>query len=110
MFNQIVRVILMCLAAVSLCGCKRSAPTTPARESNSQGASEQFIALMNSGRNAFVQGNITNALVAYKKAATIAPRDLDLSLNLANCYLASGQNEDALRETDAALKIDNNSA
>ncbi|HUS35071.1 MAG TPA: FG-GAP-like repeat-containing protein [Verrucomicrobiae bacterium] len=65
---------------------------------------------MNAARNAFVQNDFTNALAIYKKAEAIAPNDLDVRLNLASCNLASGRTDEALREADEALKIDNNSA
>ena len=65
---------------------------------------------MNAGKNYFDQGDATNALVVYKKAAAIVPNDLDVHLNLANAYLMAGAATDAIREADEVLKLDPNSA
>lgn len=111
MAKHFVRVVLFCLLIAGLSGCNRSPRSSgganAAAESN---ASDEFIALMNAARNAFVQSDLTNALAIYKKAEAIAPNDLDLRLNLASCNLASSRTDEALREADEALKIDNNSA
>src|SRR5262249_54519238 len=73
------------LLAVCLASCKRSpssiAPGSP---------SDQFLRLMNAGKNYLDQGDATNALAVYKKAEAIVPHDVDVRLNLANCYLLGG--------------------
>jgi hypothetical protein len=65
---------------------------------------------MNAGKNYLDQGDATNALAIYKKAAAIVPNDADVHLNLANSYLVGGIAEGAIREADEVLKIEPNSA
>ena len=65
---------------------------------------------MNVGKNHFDQGDATNAVAAYKKAAAIVPNDADVHLNLANAHLMAGAAEDAIREADDVLKLEPNSA
>jgi hypothetical protein len=83
-------------------GCKRAdSPKSPA---------DQFLSLMNVGRNYLDQGDATNAIATYKKAQAIFPNDADLHLNMANGYLAGGAAEEAIREADEVLKLEPNSA
>ena len=72
--------------------------------------SDQFLSLMNAGKNYLDQGDATNALAIYKQAEAIVPNDADVRLNLANSYLANGAAEEAIREADEVLKLDPNSA
>ena len=65
---------------------------------------------MNAGRNHLAQGDATNALVTYKKAAALVPNDIDVHLNLANASLLAGATAEAIRETDEVLKLEPNSA
>src|SRR2546422_3514753 len=99
------------LLAFCLAGCNRS----PSGSSNQQaaapnGLSEQFLSLMNAGKNYLDQGDATNALAIYKKAAAIVPTDADVRLNMANCYLLGGAAVEAIREADEVLKLEANSA
>src|SRR5256885_9140706 len=102
-----------CLLLLVFClaGCKRSPsgsanqPTAPPKT-----PSDQFLSLMNAGKNYLDQGDATNALAIYKKAEAIVPNDADLRLNLANCYLLGGAAVEAIREADEILKLEPNSA
>src|SRR5688572_8835331 len=111
------RFVQCCVLLLAFCfaGCNRNSPDSsgdPARNQSAtapQGLSDQFISLMNAGKNYFDQGDATNALVVYKKAAAIVPNDLDVHLNLANAYLMAEAATDAIREADEVLKLDPNS-
>ena len=65
---------------------------------------------MNIGKNHLDQGDTSNALAIYAKAAALVPNDPDVHLNLANAHLLSGSASDAIRETDLVLDLDPNSA
>jgi len=91
------------LLLLALCiGCKRT--------DSSKSPADQFISLMNVGKNYLDQGDATNAIATYKKAHAISPNDADLHLNLANSYLVGGAAEEAIREADEVLKLEPNSA
>jgi Tfp pilus assembly protein PilF len=96
------------LLAFCLAGCKRGSPEQPAAAPDSP--SERFLSLMNAGKNYLDQGDATNALAIYRKAAAIVPNDADLRLNMANCHLLSGAEAEAIREADEVLKLEPNSA
>src|SRR6185369_10994741 len=92
-----------CLLLLTFClaGCKRS----PSGSSNQTATapdsrSDQFLSLMNAGKNYLDQGDATNALAIYKKAEAIIPNDADVHLNLANSCLVGGLAEEAIREAD----------
>jgi Tfp pilus assembly protein PilF len=89
------------MLAVGLVGCKRQPQAGPP---------EEFIRLMNAGKNYLERGDATNAVAIYRKAVAIVPHDVDVHLNLAIAYLAGGAAADAIREADEVLKIDPNSA
>jgi hypothetical protein len=65
---------------------------------------------MNAGKNAFDQGNASNALAQYSQAALLAPGHVDVHLNLAISQLLANNPTNALRDTDTALRLDPNSA
>lgn len=111
MFRRFAHLACLFLLAFCLVGCNRS-PSTSSNQSAAaaEGLSDQFLRLMNSGKNYFDQGDTTNALAIYKKAQVIFPNDADLRLNLANCRLLSGEAAEAIREADEVLKLDPNSA
>ncbi|HEV8542378.1 MAG TPA: FG-GAP-like repeat-containing protein, partial [Verrucomicrobiae bacterium] len=100
--------LFFCLAA-----CKRRESKSveqPANQLEGQrNPSDEFLSLMNAGKNYLEQGDGTNALDIYKKAEAIVPHDADVHLNLANCYLLSGEATNAIREVDEVLKLDPNS-
>ncbi len=93
-----------CLLLVCLVGCKRG-PSNP-----SKSPADQFLSLMNVGKNYLDQGDATNAIATYKRAQAIFPNDADLHLNLANSYLAGGAPEQAIQAADHVLKLEPNSA
>ena len=93
--------VCVLLLAVALASCQRQPRGGP---------SEEFIRLMNAGKNYLERGDTTNAVATYKKAERIVPHDADVHLNLANAYLAGGAAEDAIREADEVLKLEPNSA
>src|SRR5258705_3371868 len=102
-----------CLLMLASClgGCKRS----PSGSSNQPAAapdspSDQFLSLMNAGKNYLDQGDATNALALYKKAEAIVPNNADVHLNLANSYLVGEVAQGAIREADEVLKLEPNSA
>lgn len=96
-----------CLLLLLFCldGCKRS-------PSGSAGSTppDQFLSLMNAGKNYLDQGDAPNAIATYKKAETIVPTDADLHLNLAIAYLMADSADEAIREADDVLKAEPNSA
>jgi Flp pilus assembly protein TadD len=105
-YVQLICVILL----VWLAGCKRSPSGGMSQATPGGNPSEQFLSLMNAGKNYFDQGDATNALAIYKKAEAIEPNDLDLRLNLANSYLAAGNAPEAIKAADEVLKLEPNSA
>ena len=102
-----------CLMLLACCfpGCKRSASVS----SSQTGAAadprfEQFVSLMNAGKNYLDQGDATNALALFQRAHAVVPNDVDVRLNMANSYLLAGKADEAIREADEALKLEPNSA
>ena len=102
-----------CLLLLALClvGCKRN----PSDSSNRPAGrpvrpADQFLSLMNAGKNYLDRGDATNALAIYKRAAALVPNDADVRLNLANGYLLDGAAADAIREAEEVLKLEPNSA
>ncbi len=109
--KRVVQIACSLLLAFGLAGCKRQ----PAESSGPSAAvpeqpSDRFLSLMNAGKNYLDQGDATNAIVTYKKAAAIVPSDADVHLNLANAYLLAGAAAEAIREADEVLKLEPNSA
>ncbi|MBL9126685.1 MAG: tetratricopeptide repeat protein, partial [Verrucomicrobiales bacterium] len=110
---------------VALAGCDRKppAPAAPSSSSPTQTTAsalpplpssgpvfEQFLSLMNSGRNHLEQGDAPNAIAVYRRALALAPGDLDLRLNLANAHLLAGDAPAAIAEAEEATRIDPNAA
>ena len=101
----------MFLLAFCLTGCNRSQSGSPKRPGTSpNNPSDQFLSLMNAGKNYLDQGDATNALAFYRKAEALVPTDADVHLNLANSHLIGGAAGEAVREADEVLKLDPNSA
>lgn len=99
-----------CLLLLALClaGCKPGSSSPPAAAPASP--ADQFLRLMNAGKNYLDQGDATNALVVYKKAEALVPNDAEVHLNLANSYLVGGLASEAIREADEVLRLEPNSA
>ncbi|MEQ1354674.1 MAG: FG-GAP-like repeat-containing protein, partial [Candidatus Acidiferrum sp.] len=108
MLRRLAYAAYLLLLAFCHGGCKRSPSIQPVTTSNSP--SDQFLGLMNAGKNYLDQGDAANALAIYKKARAIVANDADLLLNMANCYLLSGAASEAIREADEVLRLEPNSA
>ncbi|HRZ35929.1 MAG TPA: FG-GAP-like repeat-containing protein [Candidatus Paceibacterota bacterium] len=93
----VLALLCVCLAVTS---CSRS---TPAKE-------DEFIRLMNTGRNYLDQNQADKAIPLFTQAVALAPSRTDAHLNLANAFLAAGQAESALRHARVVLDYDRNSA
>ena len=111
MARRLAQSACLLLLAFCLAGCKRS-PSGASNQTDSapNSPSDQFLSLMNAGKNYLDQGDATNALAIYKKAEAIIPNNADVHLNLANCYLVGGAAAAAIREADEVLKLEPNSA
>lgn len=105
---QAQRVCLL-LLAFCLAGCDRS-PSDSSKQPAANSPSDQFLSLMNAGKNYLDQGDATNALAVYRRAEAIVPNDADVHLNLANACLIGGAASEAIREADEVLKREPNSA
>lgn len=103
MTRQLARAVWFLALALCFMGCKRQ--TQAGRDS-----SDEFLRLMNAGKNYLDHGDATNAVAIYKKAQVLDPNNTDVRLNLANSYLVGGVAEEAIREADDVLKRDPNSA
>ena len=111
MLRRIVQLACLVLLAFGLAGCKRNPPGPPNQSAAApESPSDQFLSLMNAGKNYLDQGDATNALALYKKAEAIVPNDADVRLNLANSYLLAGTAAEAIREAEEVLKLEPNSA
>ena len=105
MFRHMARSACVLLLMFSVAGCDRKPSGSAAKSS-----SDQFLSLMNAGKNYLDQGDATNALAIYKRAEAMVPNDADVHLNLANACLVGGLAGEAIREADEVLKLEPNSA
>lgn len=102
---------LLLLLAVGPAGCRPGPAGSGERSAGvAPGPSEQFLSLMNAGKNYLDQGDATNALALYHQAAALAPSNVDVHLNLANSHLLAGTSQEAIRAAEEALRLDPNSA
>jgi Flp pilus assembly protein TadD len=109
--RRIAQLACLLLLAFGLAGCKRNPPGSPSQSAAApEGPSDQFLSLMNAGKNYLDQGDATNALALFKKAEAIVPTDADVRLNLANSYLLAERAVEAVREAEEVLKLEPNSA
>src|SRR5262249_3173727 len=110
MAERIVLKTCLLLLAFGLAGCKGK-PSDPADQSLAApgSPSDQFLSLMNAGKNYLDQGNATNALAVFKKAESLVPNDADVRLNLANSCLMAGAAGEAIKEAEDVLKLEPNS-
>ena len=105
------RLLTICflLPLIFFSGCKRNA--SDSSTTTQQGTpADEFLRLMNAGKNYLDQGDATNALAVYDRAHAITPNDADLHLNMAIAHLTAGAAADAIRESDEVLKLEPNSA
>lgn len=103
--------IWLCLAALALfpCACKKKEPGPAPTAATAPVSEDDFIATMNSGKNYYDSGSVTQAITAFSKAAAAQPTHHDAQLNLANAHLLAGDATNALKHAQAAIKADNNS-
>lgn len=73
-------------------------------------SAEQFIHLMNTGKNYIDQGQPAKAVDAFSSAASINPSHPDAQLNLAISYLFADQPEQALKHAAEAVRLNGNLA
>ena len=105
--RQVFAASLILLAFV-FAACSRT--RSGSRNDPSSQLADQFISLMNAGKNHLDQGDATRAVAIYKEAAAIVPNDADVHLNLASAHLLGGAADQAIREADEVLKLEPNSA
>jgi tetratricopeptide (TPR) repeat protein len=67
---------------------------------------DEFIRLMQVGKNYLDQGEYSRALELYKKAYEIKSNSPDVNINLAICYLFLKQPTNAIYYSDQAIKYD----
>ena len=109
--RRITFTAFLLVLAVGFLGCKRNPPVSSNQSAAApNNSSDQFLSLMNAGRNYLDQGDATNALALFKKAEAMVPNDADVRLNLANSYLLAGAAVEAIREVEEVLKLEPNSA
>ena len=75
-----------------------------------QESQNDYVRLMNSGKNYLDQGEAQKALEVYLQAVKLAPTDPDAHLNLANSYLRANQPNEAIKAANKVLQLDPNSA
>jgi Tfp pilus assembly protein PilF len=106
-----IALLAFLLLAFGLAGCKPKSPVASNRPTAApEKPSEQFLSLMNAGRNYLDQGDATNALALFKKAEALVPNDADVHLNLANSHLLAGAAAASIKEVEEVLKLEPNSA
>jgi Tfp pilus assembly protein PilF len=71
---------------------------------------DEFVRLMNTGKNYLDQGQADRASEAFRQATALGPTRTDAHLNLANALLLGGHAEDALRSARTVIEFDRNSA
>lgn len=107
MSSRVALFACVVVLTVAVAGCKRGSPDAPKGQT---GMSDEFLRLMNAGKNYLEQGDATNALAIYRKAEALVSHDPDLRLNLANTHLLAGNAAEAIREADEVLNLEPNSA
>lgn len=111
MFRRLSLLIGALLWVWGFAGCNRHPPgSTHGSAGTVESPTDQFLSLMNAGKNYLDQGDATNALSLYRKAQAIVPNDVDVHLNLANAHLLAGAAAEAIQATETVLKLGPNSA
>jgi tetratricopeptide (TPR) repeat protein len=107
--GRLLQTTCFLLLLIFFAGCKRN--VSDSKVTAEQGTpADEFLRLMNAGKNYLDQGDPTNALAVYRRAHAITPNDADLHLNMAIAHLIAGASADAIRESDEVLKLEPNSA
>lgn len=104
--------IWLCLTLLALfpSACKKKEPGSAPAASAPASSEDEFIATMNSGKNYYDSGSVTQAVAAFTKAVAAQPTHHDAQLNMANAHLLAGDATNALKHAQLAIKADNNSA
>jgi Flp pilus assembly protein TadD len=111
MLRRAVTFACLLMLVLGLAGCKRDPLGNRAASTKApQGPPEEFLRLMNAGKNYLDRGDATNALALYQQALAIVPQDVDVRLNLANSYLLAGSAAEAIEQVEEALALEPNSA
>ncbi len=105
--ERLALLVLGSLCAILLTACQRS--SNPAGAAAGAPADE-FIELMNRGKNYLDRGEAQKSLELYQRAVALVPTDPDAHLNIANAWLLLDQSERAAAAADEVLKLDHNSA
>jgi tetratricopeptide (TPR) repeat protein len=106
--SRSLALVLAAVLMVVFSGCGKKESSTPASSSAARSAND-FVRLMNTGKNYLDQGQGSRALEVYQSAAKLAPADPDVHLNLANTYLLLGDSAQAVKEADETLRLDKDS-
>jgi Flp pilus assembly protein TadD len=104
------KVCVVAIVAISFASCGKRSDAPTAAAPSAKNAEEQFLSLMNSGKNYFEKGSSTQAVIAFERAVKLQPTDIDAHLNLANAQLLAGNADVALKEAREVIARDNNSA
>src|SRR3954470_23038051 len=107
----LAKLCVVMIVAISFASCgQRSGAPSSASNANTKNADDQFMTLMNSGKNYLDKGSSTQAVIAFAQAVKLQPTEIDARLNLANAQLLAGNAEAALKEAREVIARDNNSA
>jgi tetratricopeptide (TPR) repeat protein len=69
-------------------------------------SSEEFVRVMNVGKNYYDKGEIQRAIPLFQRAVSLQPTHPDAHLNLANAYLLADQSELTIRHAREVLALD----
>src|SRR4029434_5665500 len=90
------KVLVLVIVITMLVSCGKKAGSGGGAASAN--VEEEFLALMNSGKNYLDKGSSTQAVIAFEKAVKLQATQGDAHLNLANASLLAGNAEGALKE------------
>lgn len=104
MLKCLSRVVWLVICFQWIVACKPAAPRPS--QADGLGASDQFLSLMNSGKNYLDQGDASNAVVLFEKAVVLVPNDPDVRLNLACSLLLEGRAAESLGQAEQVLRLE----
>jgi len=93
--------MLALLAAIIICGCKKSEPAAD---------SDQFTRLSNLGKSQLEAGDAAKATDFFRQALALNPTLVEAQLNLASALLFANQAADAIAQAQRVLLVEPNSA
>src|SRR5689334_2618723 len=94
----LAKLCVVIIVAISLASCGKRSSAPSSANANGKAADEEFMTLMNSGKNYLDKGSSTQAVIAFEQAVKLQPTEIDAHLNLANAQLLAGNSEAALKE------------